>query len=577
MVARLHPLLPWLVGLAFFVVYRITLAPTIVFGDSGELATAARVLGVAHPPGYPLYTLLANVALQIGGGTALAMNTLSALLAAGTVGLLFAIVRRATGENAPALLAALVLGSSPTWWSESIIAEVYPLSLFLLIAAAGGIFAKRTCLFLLGVYLLGVGAVHHPMNVLYGAPLFFMAAVRVRNESNHTRFAAAVLLLGPFSLLAYLKIRGASGAPLVWGSLTTWPDVWNHFMRTGYGDLLAGNGSERGIPFSSKGILLSRVLRDEMAMTALLLASLGFLLGAFRAWRRPLIIAVSLSLFLGVVALPALLTWNDTAFSTASNRVFFIPLIALLAALAGYGAQVLARFPGLGWLPWAAVLLAAGGVAIRFPAIDQRANHAATDVARAFLTPLPPQSNLIVPDGQILMPILYLQTLENVRSDVAVDEPKGIWRAKPSGGAPYFTNKETADVMAGRVSIAGETSPVIAVPYGVGWGVGTGHSEKDGDPFAMAEVVVRSLPDSRIRAAEREVVFGFHLQYARVMHARGRREAMLRQLAFAKRYSWSADDGASLLAGVARALGVEEDEIPYLPWTETPQQPVEDQ
>ncbi len=561
MVTALRIAPPWLVGLAFFVIYRLSIAPTVVFGDSGELLTASRVLGVAHPPGYPLYTLLGNLALRAGGGTALAMNTLSALLAAASVGLLFAIVRRATGALAPALLATLVFGSSPTWWSESIITEVYPLSLLLLIAAAGSVYAKDARLFLLGVYLLGLGAAHHPINVFYGAPLFVVAALRLRRESMNMRLAALALLLGPLSLLAYLKLRAASDAPLVWSALATWGDVWNHYMRTGYGDLLAGDGSPRGISFLAKGLLLGRVLREELALTALLLASLGFLWGAFRTWRRSLIAVVTFALFLGAVILPAILTWDDTAFSTASNRVFFIPLALLLAVLAGYGAQVLGRFPRLGWLPWAAVLLAAGGIAIRFPAIDQRGNYAAADLARAFLNPLPPESNLIISDGQILMPVLYLQAVEGVRADIVIDEPKGIWRKEPSGGAPYFTNKETAEVMAKRVSIAGETAPVIAVPFGMGWGVGTGDRAKDGDPFAMTEVAIRSLPDHRIRTAEREVVFAFHLQYARVMQARGRRDAVIRQLALAKIYAGSTDGGEALLSGVARALGVKPDEI----------------
>jgi hypothetical protein len=44
-------------------VYVFTCNPTVTGGDNGELITAAHVLGVAHPPGYPLWTMLA--ALQI--------------------------------------------------------------------------------------------------------------------------------------------------------------------------------------------------------------------------------------------------------------------------------------------------------------------------------------------------------------------------------------------------------------------------------------------------------------------------------------------------------------------------------
>jgi hypothetical protein len=41
-----------------FLVYLKTLAPSVTFIDSGELAAVACTLGIAHPTGYPLFTLL---------------------------------------------------------------------------------------------------------------------------------------------------------------------------------------------------------------------------------------------------------------------------------------------------------------------------------------------------------------------------------------------------------------------------------------------------------------------------------------------------------------------------------------
>ena len=51
-------------AIVFFVsllVYSQTLAPTVTLVDSGELIVAARFLGVAHPPGFPLYLMLAHL------------------------------------------------------------------------------------------------------------------------------------------------------------------------------------------------------------------------------------------------------------------------------------------------------------------------------------------------------------------------------------------------------------------------------------------------------------------------------------------------------------------------------------
>ena len=48
-----------------FLVYFYTLAPTVTLEDSGELAVAADWLGVPHPPGYPIWTMLCWLATKI--------------------------------------------------------------------------------------------------------------------------------------------------------------------------------------------------------------------------------------------------------------------------------------------------------------------------------------------------------------------------------------------------------------------------------------------------------------------------------------------------------------------------------
>jgi hypothetical protein len=49
------------VGLFSFLVYYGTLYPTVAGGDSGELVVSAFQLGITHPPGYPLWTLLGHL------------------------------------------------------------------------------------------------------------------------------------------------------------------------------------------------------------------------------------------------------------------------------------------------------------------------------------------------------------------------------------------------------------------------------------------------------------------------------------------------------------------------------------
>src|SRR5436309_9477744 len=73
-------------GTVFFaalLLYSWTLAPTVTLTDSGELIVVARGVGVAHPPGFPLWIILAHLASLVPlGNVAMRINFSSALFAA---------------------------------------------------------------------------------------------------------------------------------------------------------------------------------------------------------------------------------------------------------------------------------------------------------------------------------------------------------------------------------------------------------------------------------------------------------------------------------------------------------------
>jgi len=62
-------------------VYIVTLAPTVGFIDTGELATVCIKLGVAHPTGYPLFTLIGHIFSLIPLGEGIyRLNLMSAFI-----------------------------------------------------------------------------------------------------------------------------------------------------------------------------------------------------------------------------------------------------------------------------------------------------------------------------------------------------------------------------------------------------------------------------------------------------------------------------------------------------------------
>jgi hypothetical protein len=83
-----------LVTLTVLLGYLLTLAPTVTFWDAGEFIAAAKTLGIPHPPGTPLFVMIAHVwALLLPiGEYAFRTNLLSAFLSAAGAGCFFLVV-----------------------------------------------------------------------------------------------------------------------------------------------------------------------------------------------------------------------------------------------------------------------------------------------------------------------------------------------------------------------------------------------------------------------------------------------------------------------------------------------------
>ena len=77
----------WLSGLTLFIIYLITLAPSVVQIDAGELAAVQATLGIAHPTGYPLFTLIGYLfsKLPLPFSTILQLNILASIWCASAV------------------------------------------------------------------------------------------------------------------------------------------------------------------------------------------------------------------------------------------------------------------------------------------------------------------------------------------------------------------------------------------------------------------------------------------------------------------------------------------------------------
>ncbi len=135
---------PYVWALATFVlvlvIYVLTLAPTTAFWDASEYIAAARVLGIPHPPGNPLFVLLAHVfgIVPLVESYAVRINLFAAVTSAGAAAFwvlvaerwLRAIVPYRWARYGAAFAGVLVGATSWTVWNQSVVNEkVYTVSL----------------------------------------------------------------------------------------------------------------------------------------------------------------------------------------------------------------------------------------------------------------------------------------------------------------------------------------------------------------------------------------------------------------------------------------------------------------
>jgi len=129
-----------LTALVVFVIYLATLAPTTAFWDTSEYIAAAKVLGIPHPPGNPLFIILAHAfgLLPIAESYAMRINLFAAVTSAASAGLWFLVAERWLRGIVPqrwarygaAFAGVLVGATSWTVWNQSTVNEkVYTLSL----------------------------------------------------------------------------------------------------------------------------------------------------------------------------------------------------------------------------------------------------------------------------------------------------------------------------------------------------------------------------------------------------------------------------------------------------------------
>lgn len=243
----------WLVFLAAFITYFLTMEPTSSFWDCGEFIAASYKLQVGHPPGAPLYLMIGRVFSFLAGGdpvkAAYWINMVSVVSSALTIAFLFwtitliarKLIRHKSGQNNPqdytplqtwSIFAAALIGSlaytwSDTFWFSAVEAEVYATSsLFTAVvfwamlrweAEADQPHADRWLILI--AYLMGLSIGVHLLNLLTIPALAFI--YYFRRYKSTTWGILATFIIGVFFLyfIQYGIIPGYVRASAVLESL----------------------------------------------------------------------------------------------------------------------------------------------------------------------------------------------------------------------------------------------------------------------------------------------------------------------------------------------------------------------
>ena len=371
-------------GCCVAVLYLLTAAPGVQYTDSGELAAACTTFGVAHPTGYPLFTLLGHAWSLLPWSSPIAgLNILAALLVASGVALTYLVARVLVARVAPtrdvrahdlvAAGTALLVGCSATVWAQATSIEVYALNFVLL---AGTLYATLRSIesdnhhrwTMLAGLMFGLMLTNHVSSVTLapGFVLLWLSGSQPRSARlrawKHLVFPAVAAL----ALYAILPLRSAQEPPINWGMV----------HRDMHAFLYHVKGKQFGVwLYESKAAFNANVRLFWNLLTAQLLwvGLLPMLVGVIALVRQ------SRGMGLALLALIAGNLGISLGYGIPDIDAYFIPSLTVFTLLVGLGIASLAQRLRPTLLIASLPLLLAGAVGTTEFSKQDRSHHEAVD------------------------------------------------------------------------------------------------------------------------------------------------------------------------------------------------------
>lgn len=356
-------------------VYFLTLAPSVVAGNSGEYQYISYILSIAHSTGYPLYTLLGKLFTSLPvGSIAFRMNLLSAIAAVAAVVAVYFMVRQLIASQTFAAAVALTFAFASSFWGAALIAEVHTLNVafvaldtYLLLRWDArqrrmpypGVAWRELRWFALAY---GLSLTHHRM-ILLLAPAFavFVALTLLARPASVSAEASddqpvrkswwyqaaltLLLLFAPLLFYAYIPLRGhyylSQSDPAVTelyenrvpeailrGTVTAhYRQSWSGFINLVTGrDYAVDVGIESWEQFGERLVLWATTLAEQFSAVGIFLSIIGAIALFRRNWRRAVLLLLG---YASVVAFSVVYVGHGQIW------YYFMPAYVFLAGFIG--------------------------------------------------------------------------------------------------------------------------------------------------------------------------------------------------------------------------------------------------
>src|SRR6266545_4829733 len=468
------------VFLVALLLYSWTLAPTVTLTDSGELIIVARGLGIAHPPGVPLWIILAHLASLVPfGNIAVRINFSSALFAALACAMLtltmadltitasyLATSKRRkrvaqqskTAEEsglarlllaAPALGAGLLMAFSRTLWSYATITEVYALNTLLILVilflmlrwrrrivadrlrvgtaiTAGEVTSEITsydAYLYAAALLFGLALGVHHVTVALTLPAIAVVVYRTQGvkffTSRRLVYAALISIGALVAVYAYLPLAASRSPVINWGHPRSLQEIWWHLTGRQYQVYFSFKPEIMGEQFAEFCRMALREFGFPWVPLSVVLAFAGFA-DAFKRDRSTFWFLLTI-----VVA--------DLAYALSyeiaeDKDAYYLPTFISIAIATGFGIRWLVQrtvsksLPSVKPLAAAIAVLAVctAGLIANWPFNNRRQYFIAHDYVDNLLKAIAPNGLLLTLDWQVVSPMFYAQEIEQLRPDVKV-------------------------------------------------------------------------------------------------------------------------------------------------------------